>query len=250
MRLHRAVLARVAPDRRAALVEAFMLLDRPGGDWDDYQADCRRWVHRLLQDETRYETELIREPVHQALQYLPERLRKPLWLRFGFDGQAPRTLEQVGHELGLSKERIRQLEAGALHRLRHWSGRDGLKRLRPGVRLRSKLFAEIRRCSGAPALFAMWHEDFEALRTLTKAHESAVSRRKEAVPRQRRAVQSDAKDRRLWLPGLRPQSGIAEATPIEMNRGGHEHEQRSTGPVDSAENEGLPRPASTAAPTD
>jgi RNA polymerase primary sigma factor len=38
--------------------------------------------------------------------------------RFGLDGQTPKTLEQVGSELGITRERVRQLEARALRELR------------------------------------------------------------------------------------------------------------------------------------
>jgi RNA polymerase primary sigma factor len=40
-------------------------------------------------------------------------------LRFGLDDGRPRTLEEVGHEFGLTRERIRQIEAHALRKLRH-----------------------------------------------------------------------------------------------------------------------------------
>ena len=54
--------------------------------------------------------------VREALAQLPERERRILELRFGIDGE-PKSLEAIGAELGLTRERIRQLETQALARL-------------------------------------------------------------------------------------------------------------------------------------
>jgi len=56
---------------------------------------------------------------------LDERERGILRLRFGLDGGEPRTLEQVGEHFGLTRERIRQIEARALSKLRHPSTERG-----------------------------------------------------------------------------------------------------------------------------
>ena len=61
---------------------------------------------------------LAREHVLAAVQELAPRLRLILELRFGLLDDRPRTLEEVGEELGLTRERIRQLEQQALQRLR------------------------------------------------------------------------------------------------------------------------------------
>ena len=45
-------------------------------------------------------------------------MRHVLSLRFGLDGEKPRTLEEVGSGLGITRERVRQLEARALRELR------------------------------------------------------------------------------------------------------------------------------------
>jgi RNA polymerase primary sigma factor len=63
--------------------------------------------------------ELLREQVHSALDQLSRREREVLEMRFGLkDGQA-HTLEEVGQEFGVTRERIRQIEAKALRKLRH-----------------------------------------------------------------------------------------------------------------------------------
>lgn len=61
---------------------------------------------------------LTREDVIDSMDDLPPRLRLVLALRFGFFDDRPRTLEEVGQELGVTRERIRQLERQALDRLR------------------------------------------------------------------------------------------------------------------------------------
>jgi RNA polymerase primary sigma factor len=62
------------------------------------------------------EESLRRQGVRRALDALPERERRILELRFGFEGE-PWTLEAIGHELDLTRERVRQLEGRALSRL-------------------------------------------------------------------------------------------------------------------------------------
>ena len=62
------------------------------------------------------EESLRRQGVRKALEALPERERRILELRFGFEGE-PWTLEAIGHELDLTRERVRQLEGQALARL-------------------------------------------------------------------------------------------------------------------------------------
>jgi len=54
----------------------------------------------------------------QALSHLNPRMRRVLALRFGLDGEIPQTLEEVGAGLGITRERVRQLESRALRELR------------------------------------------------------------------------------------------------------------------------------------
>jgi RNA polymerase primary sigma factor len=60
---------------------------------------------------------LRRQAVQRALAKLPERQRRIVELRFGLDGGEPETLEAIAKELGLTRERVRQLEQESLARL-------------------------------------------------------------------------------------------------------------------------------------
>jgi RNA polymerase primary sigma factor len=59
-----------------------------------------------------------REALEQALNALPARQRQVLTLRFGLHSGTPQTLEEVGAVLGVSRERVRQVERDALGTLR------------------------------------------------------------------------------------------------------------------------------------
>ena len=61
---------------------------------------------------------LIKRAIGETLTRLPERDRQILEWRFGLEGQEAQTLESIGRRLGLSRERVRQLEARALAQLR------------------------------------------------------------------------------------------------------------------------------------
>ena len=70
---------------------------------------------------------LLHEQLMEVLDTLTEREQKVLRLRFGLDDGRPRTLEEVGREFNVTRERIRQIEAKATRKLRHPSRSKKLK---------------------------------------------------------------------------------------------------------------------------
>ena len=70
---------------------------------------------------------LLREQLDKVLDSLTDREKKVLRLRFGLDDGRQRTLEEVGKEFNVTRERIRQIEAKALRKLRHPSRSKQLK---------------------------------------------------------------------------------------------------------------------------
>lgn len=70
---------------------------------------------------------MLHEQLMEVLDTLTEREQKVLRLRFGLDDGRPRTLEEVGRQFNVTRERIRQIEAKALRKLRHPSRSKKLK---------------------------------------------------------------------------------------------------------------------------
>ena len=70
---------------------------------------------------------LLKEQLMDVLSTLTDREEKVLRLRFGLDDGRARTLEEVGKEFDVTRERIRQIEAKALRKLRHPSRSKKLK---------------------------------------------------------------------------------------------------------------------------
>jgi RNA polymerase primary sigma factor len=93
-------------------------LDTPvgedGSQLGDFIAD-----QAILQPEEQSAANLLREGLSKTLESLTPRERRIIELRFGLGNEYSRTLAEVGTELGLSKERIRQIEKEALAKLRH-----------------------------------------------------------------------------------------------------------------------------------
>ena len=63
--------------------------------------------------------QLLKEELYAILKDLSDREERVIRLRYGLDDNRPRTLEEVGREFGVTRERIRQLEAKAIKKLRH-----------------------------------------------------------------------------------------------------------------------------------
>ena len=102
-------------------------LDTPIGEEDDSH------LGDFIEDDTALSPadsatfSMLREELANALESLTERERQVVKLRFGLDDGRARTLEEVGREFNVTRERIRQIEAKALRKLRHPSRSKRLK---------------------------------------------------------------------------------------------------------------------------
>jgi RNA polymerase primary sigma factor len=99
------------------LVETPVSLETPVGDGESLYGDLIEDVNSLAPHEQSAQQARGRE-LAGALDQLNPRMRRVLSLRFGLDGEPPQTLEEVGGQLGITRERVRQLETRALRELR------------------------------------------------------------------------------------------------------------------------------------
>ena len=99
------------------LVEDPVSLETPVGDGESMYADLIEDINSERPDETTSH-KLRRTELAEALLRLNPRMRRVLSLRFGLNGEPPQTLEEVGNGLGITRERVRQLESRALRELR------------------------------------------------------------------------------------------------------------------------------------
>jgi len=101
-----------------SLVDDPVSLDSPVGDGESFFADLIE-DELAAQPDERTAIEHRHGELTRALNSLSPRMQRVLVLRFGLDGEGPRTLEDIGVELGVTRERVRQLEARALRELRN-----------------------------------------------------------------------------------------------------------------------------------
>ncbi len=102
-------------------------LETPIGEEDDSHLGDFVPDERMLSPEEYATKELLKEELESVLLTLTEREEKVLKLRFGLDDGHCRTLEEVGQIFGVTRERIRQIEAKALRKMRHPSRSKKLK---------------------------------------------------------------------------------------------------------------------------
>lgn len=120
----------IAPDRVREIFkisqEVTSLDTKVGEDEDSTLGD-------FVADETRptpvdaASKQLLKDHLEEVLHTLTDREAKVLTLRFGLDGGQSKTLEEVGKVFGVTRERIRQIEAKALRKLKHPSRRKKLQ---------------------------------------------------------------------------------------------------------------------------
>lgn len=94
-------------------------LETPIGEEDDSNLGDFVADNNTVTPEANVEAVMLREHIDQLLMDLKERERQVIVLRFGLEDGHPRTLEEVGREFNVTRERIRQIEAKALRKLRN-----------------------------------------------------------------------------------------------------------------------------------
>ena len=102
-------------------------LETPIGEEDDSNLGDFVADGNVVTPEGNVESVMLREHIDALLGDLKERERQVIVLRFGLEDGHPRTLEEVGKEFNVTRERIRQIEAKALRKLRHPSRSKKLK---------------------------------------------------------------------------------------------------------------------------
>src|ERR1051325_5242600 len=99
------------------LIEDPVSLETPVGDGESLYGDLIEDTHSERPDTATADV-LRSAELSDALTRLSPRMRHVLSRRFGLDGETPQTLEEVGADLGITRERVRQLESRALRELR------------------------------------------------------------------------------------------------------------------------------------
>ena len=99
------------------LIEDTVSLETPVGDGESMYADLIE-DDRVESPDAATATSARSKELAEAMLRLNERMRHVVNRRFGLDGEPPQTLEEVGADLGITRERVRQLETRALRELR------------------------------------------------------------------------------------------------------------------------------------
>lgn len=116
-----AVNLEVAPEEVQAMRSAAVpvtSLDEPLGDDDDDSPLAQIEDGDIVPLDDLVARRLLRESMERALEELPARYAMIVRMRYGMDGDRPRTLEDIAQKLNLSRERVRQIERDAFTRLR------------------------------------------------------------------------------------------------------------------------------------
>jgi RNA polymerase primary sigma factor len=120
----------LAPDRVREIMRVAqepISLDMPIGEEDESHLGDFLPDEASLAPQEAATNQLLKDQVKKVLDLLSEREREVLQLRFGLDDGRYRTLDEVGREFKVTRERIRQIESKALRKLRHPSRSRKLK---------------------------------------------------------------------------------------------------------------------------
>ncbi len=120
----------VSPEKVREIIKVSqepMSLETPIGEEEDSHLSDFIEDRSTLAPADAASRQLLKEQIDEVLSTLSQRERRVLQLRFGLEDGRSRTLEEVGKEFGVTRERIRQIEAKALRKLRHPSRSRKLK---------------------------------------------------------------------------------------------------------------------------
>jgi RNA polymerase sigma factor (sigma-70 family) len=101
-------------------------LEMPIGEDDDQLSDCIE-DQSIQRPEDEAAESMLSQQIRQVINTLPERERRVIELRFGLDNGTGRTLEEVSNDMGITRERVRQIELKALKILRDPQNKELLK---------------------------------------------------------------------------------------------------------------------------
>ncbi|MBA7644176.1 RNA polymerase sigma factor SigA [subsurface metagenome] len=120
----------ISPEKVREIVKVAQLpisLESPIGEEEDSHLGDFIEDRRALPPVDAATKRLLKEQIGEVLSTLTPREQRVLQLRFGLEDGRSRTLEEVGKEFNVTRERIRQIEAKALRKLRHSSRSRKLK---------------------------------------------------------------------------------------------------------------------------
>jgi RNA polymerase primary sigma factor len=118
------------PDRVREIIKISqepVSLEMPIGEEEDSNLGDFIEDNKILAPADAASRQMLKEQMDDVLGTLSDRERQVLAMRFGLEDGRSRTLEEVGREFGVTRERIRQIEAKALRKLRHPSRSKKLK---------------------------------------------------------------------------------------------------------------------------
>ncbi len=121
---------KIPPDEIEKYLHVYKMplsLDAPVGDNEDTFFIDFLSKHGTEDVEEHVMQDTLEKEISELLKKLPEKERKVIELRFGLGGNEPKTLREIGEILGVSRERVRQLETRALRKLRSLAMKRHLK---------------------------------------------------------------------------------------------------------------------------